>query len=217
MLYRTMGKTGDKIKPRPRTKAKMKQREPGKRRAKVRELPTLGWREWVALPGLGISRIKAKIDSGARSSALHAFALKTFERDGRQYVHFKVHPIQRETTKTIVAEAEILEYRQVRSSSGHRATRPVILTDVEILGQTWAIEVTLVNRDEMGFRMLLGREAVRGRWLIDSGRSYYGGRNVKRRSKKKRKAAAKSEERGMAAGKRKKKVKKKIRKKETKP
>ncbi len=137
---------------------------------------TIGWREWVALPELGIGRIKAKVDTGARSSCLHAFDVHTFERDGVEMVRFKVHPRQRSTKRTCVAEAKILEFRNVTSSSGHQTLRPVILTTVELLGQTWTTEMTLANRDAMGFRMLLGRQALRDRFVVDSGHSYYGGK-----------------------------------------
>ena len=149
-------------------------------------LQVIGWREWVALPKLAIPKVKAKIDTGARSSALHAVALQTFERDGKEWVRFKVHPFQRNTEDTIVTEAEVLEHRRVRSSSGHQTTRTVVMTEVEILGERWPIELTLTNRDEMGFRMLLGREAVRGRWLVDAGRSYYNGRPLRKRKKKRK-------------------------------
>lgn len=138
--------------------------------------PHIGWREWIALPGLGIKAIKVKIDTGARSSSLHAFDVKIIKRGGRNLVRFSVHPMQRSTSTTVVTEAEILEFRKVKSSTGHIMLRPVILTEIEMLGTRWPIEVTLANRDEMGFRMLLGREAVRGRFLVDPGRSYYGPR-----------------------------------------
>ena len=148
---------------------------------KTHKRPSLvvGWREWVSLPDLAVAGIKAKVDTGARSSSLHAFDVKVFEQDGSQFVRFKVHPLQRSTRETVEAVAPVLEFRKVKSSSGHAAQRPVIVTTVEVLGQSWPIEVTLANRDEMGFRMLLGREAVRGRMLVDAGRSYYGGRPPK--------------------------------------
>jgi hypothetical protein len=149
------------------------------------ELPVIGWREWVSLPELGIKAIKVKVDSGARSSSIHAFDLKTFERDGVQWVRFKVHPIQRSRENVVVVEAVILEFRSVRSSSGIAKKRPVIVTNVELLGTTWPVELTLASRDEMGFRMLLGREAFRGRFLVDGGKSYYGGR-IKRKTQKRK-------------------------------
>lgn len=139
-------------------------------------MPVIGWREWVALPNLGIKTIKVKVDSGARSSSLHAFDLKTFDRDGEQWVRFKVHPLQRSREKIIAVEAPVLEFRSVKSSSGIAKMRPVIITEVELLGEKWSVELTLASRDNMGFRMLLGREAFRGRFLVDGGKSYYGGK-----------------------------------------
>jgi len=152
-------------------------------RIEAARLPLIGWREWVALPQLGITWIKPKVDTGARSSSLHAFDVEEYIKGGRRYVRFKVHPMQRTTDITVAAEAEVLDYRQVRSSSGLRSLRPVIRTEIEILGKRWSIELTLANRDEMGFRMLLGREAVRNRFLVDAGRSYYGGRPRARKRK----------------------------------
>ena len=123
----------------------------------------IGWRERVALPELGISEVKAKIDTGARSSALHAFELQFFEQDGKSMVRFKVHPYQRDAKRTAIAEAALLDHKTVRSSTGHAQLRPVILTAVKLGDQQWPIELTLTNRDVMGFRMLLGRQAVRRR------------------------------------------------------
>ena len=117
-------------------------------------MTVIGWREWLTLPQLGIARIKAKIDTGARSSALHAIHIETFQRDGIEMVKFQVHPIQRNSETTVSCECNLLEMRQIRSSTGHLSERPVILTDIEMLGQSWPIELTLINRDEMGFRML---------------------------------------------------------------
>ena len=152
-------------------------------RSRTKPADIVGWREWVALPDLGIRRIKAKVDTGARSSCLHAFSVRQFDRDGKTFVRFRVHAAQRSTRNTIETEAEVLEFRSIRSSNGLAKMRPVILTTIELLGQSWSVELTLANRDEMGFRMLLGREAVRGRFLVDSGHSYFGGR-PKRNSKK---------------------------------
>lgn len=135
-------------------------------------MPILGWREWLALPDLHISHIKVKVDTGARSSALHAFDIHHFERDGTAMVRFKVHPHQRSTTVTVEAEAPLWDERLVRSSSGHTQPRPVIRTPIALGDRQWSIELTLTNRDAMGFRMLLGREAVRHRFLVDPGRSY---------------------------------------------
>lgn len=147
-------------------------------------LPVIGWREWVALPSLGIASIKVKVDSGARSSSLHAFDVKTFEREGVQWVRFKVHPLQRSREKIVEVEALVLEYRSVRSSSGVSKMRPVIITIVELLGEKWPVELTLASRDNMGFRMLLGREAFRGKFFVDGGSSYYGGKPKRKRKKR---------------------------------
>ncbi len=152
-----------------------------------RPLSVIGWREWLGLPDLGIRWIKAKVDTGARSSSLHAYDLHEVERDGVRLVRFKVHPVQRDTRKVVDSEARVLEYRSVRSSSGKASLRPVILTSVTLLGQSWQVELTLANRDEMGFRMLLGREAYRGRFLVDAGKSYYGGKPTRKKQAKKKK------------------------------
>jgi len=149
---------------------------------KAEPLPVMGWREWVSLPDLGIEQIKAKVDTGARSSALHAFNVETFQRDGVEWVRFNVHPIQRRDTAQIQTEAKILDKRMVRSSSGKATMRPVILTNICLLGKSWSVELTLANRDQMGFRMLLGRQAFRRRFLVDAGKSYLGGKPTKSKS-----------------------------------
>lgn len=136
------------------------------------ELPVIGWREWVALPQLGVAHVKAKIDTGARSSAIHAFDVELFERQGLSMVRFKLHPVQQQSLPEIAAEAMLLDQRQVRSSGGHTQLRPVIKTEVTLNGLTWPIELTLANRDVMGFRMLLGRQAIRQRFWVDAGASY---------------------------------------------
>lgn len=136
---------------------------------------TIGWREWVALPDLGIPAIKAKIDTGARTSSLHAFDLQFYERDGQEWVQFQVHPVQRDNEHTIACEAPLVGHRNVRSSTGHQALRPVIETAITLMGRTWPIEVTLAGRDQMGFRLLLGRRSVRRGFRVDPRRSFYGG------------------------------------------
>lgn len=157
---------------RPSTKKRSASDQPKKHRRKP--LPVIGWREWVALPDLGVDRIKVKVDTGARSSALHAFDVQEFTRDEETWVRFKIHPMQRKSAGEIVAEAKVLEYRLIKNTGGIATRRPVILTHVNLLGESWEVELTLANRDTMGFRMLLGREAVRRKMLVDPGGSYYG-------------------------------------------
>jgi hypothetical protein len=149
----------------------------------TRELPHVGWREWVSLPALGVPRIKAKIDTGARSSALHAFDIEVVRRAAGAYVRFVLHPIQRRLGPAVAAEAPLLGERHVKSSNGLVSRRPVIRTPVEILGERREVELTLVPRDEMGFRMLLGRQAIKDGFLVDPGRSYVGGRPGKKKRK----------------------------------
>ncbi|MEZ5560848.1 MAG: ATP-dependent zinc protease [Pseudomonadales bacterium] len=132
----------------------------------------LGWREWVRLPALGVDRIKAKIDTGARTSALHASQIEPFERDDRPWVRFRVHPLQRSRASVVVCEAPVVDRRVVRSSVGHTQVRWVVATELEIAGRRRRIELTLTNRDAMGFRLLIGRTALRGAFLVDPGRSF---------------------------------------------
>ncbi len=145
-------------------------------RAAAESPPTIGWREWLSLPELKVKRIKAKIDTGARSSSVHAFEIEPFTRDEADWIRFSIHPLQRNDKNIVIAEAPVLDQRSVRSSSGHVTLRYVISTTVLWNQQSWPIELTLADRDSMGFRMLLGREAFRRRFLVDSARSYVGGR-----------------------------------------
>src|SRR5688500_2483335 len=117
--------------------------------------PTIGWREWVVLPDLGIKRVKAKVDTGARSSSLHAFDVEVVEGRGRSRVSFKVHPIQDDSATSVRCEALLHDQRWVKSSDGRRELRPVIRTRLETAGESWEIDLTLTSRDLMGFRMLL--------------------------------------------------------------
>jgi len=152
-------------------------------------VPIIGWREWVSLPDLGLENIKAKIDTGARSSALHAFDLRAFMVGGVPWVHFHVHPMQH-GGPTVEAEAEIIDMRRVLNPGGRRELRPVIRTPVVLSGRRWAIDVTLTPRWGMGFRMLLGRQAIRRRFLVDSGRSFFGERLRTERLAAKKKAGS---------------------------
>lgn len=134
--------------------------------------PIIGWREWVSLSELKINRIKAKIDTGARTSALHAFALKPFTADGVPKISFDIHPFQLDISTVISCEAEIVDRRWVTDSGGHEEERYVIMTPITIAGQTWPIEITLTERENMLFRMLLGRSALRKRFIVNPARSF---------------------------------------------
>lgn len=135
-------------------------------------LPAIGWREWLSFPGLGIDAIKAKIDTGARTSALHAFKVTPFERDGRQYVAFSIHPNQRDQDTVLDCEAPVVDRRSVRDSGGHAEMRYVIEAEICIGQHHLMAEVTLTDRDSMQFRCLLGRTALKKTFVVDSGRSY---------------------------------------------
>ncbi|MCB0377532.1 MAG: ATP-dependent zinc protease [Bdellovibrionales bacterium] len=146
--------------------------------------PTIGWREWVSLPSVGIKKIKAKVDTGAQTSAMHAYDVEFYRKAGHEFVKFKVHPEQRSTKKSSACRARVVDYRKVKSSNGQSELRPVIISDIELMDQKWPIEITLTNRDEMGFRMLLGREAFKKRFLVDAGNSFFG-EKMKKKAKKK--------------------------------
>jgi len=148
------------------------------------DLVTVGWREWVSLPELGLSQIKAKIDTGARTSSLHAFEVKDFEQQGVHRVEFKMHPNQRDNDTVIVCTADIIDERSVTDSGGHREKRWVIDAPLQIGPHRWNIEINLTSRDDMRFRMLLGRTALNGRAVVDPSRSYMVGKKRKRKTVK---------------------------------
>ncbi|MFT3741140.1 MAG: ATP-dependent zinc protease [Gammaproteobacteria bacterium] len=136
------------------------------------EVIQVGWREWLGLPQLGINRIKAKIDSGAKTSALHAFEINPFKKEGKHYIQFKLHPKQRRTDIVVSCVAAVADVRWITDSGGHRERRYVIKTLLALAGEVWPIELTLTNRDNMNFRMLLGRTAMKHRILINPGLSF---------------------------------------------
>ena len=127
----------------------------------------VGSEEWCSLPTIGIPTIKARVDSGAKTSALHAINIKTYTKDNQEWVKFDINPIQNNAKALIHCDAKLIDQRIVKSSSGFREKRYVIQTQVSLGGKTWEIEVTLTNRDSMGYRMLLGREAMSGRVMVD--------------------------------------------------
>lgn len=142
-------------------------------------LITLGWREWVRLPDLGLKQVKAKVDTGARTSSLHAFEVRDFEEAGVHRVEFKMHPNQRDSDTVVVCVADIVDQRTVRDSGGHKEKRWVIRTPIEIGPHTWSVELNLTSRDDMLFRMLLGRTAMKSRALVNPARSFLVGKRRK--------------------------------------
>ena len=152
------------------------------------EKRTIGWREWVRLPGLGDAVVKAKVDTGARTSTLHAYDISEHERDGEELVRFSFHPNQRDEATSVAAEARLIDRRTVKPSNGLSELRYVVETEAVIDGETLPIELTLTRRDEMGFRMLLGRRALRGRFVVDPHRSFRTAesKEIRRQAKKER-------------------------------
>jgi hypothetical protein len=131
----------------------------------------IGWREWISLPDLKIPVMKAKVDTGAKTSSLHAFRIETYTERGVRMVRFHVHPVQRRQDLIVVCHAPVTDYRVVSDSGGHRESRYVIETRLAIGGLEWPIEVTLANRETMNFRFLLGRSAM-SHFLLDPSRSF---------------------------------------------
>lgn len=132
----------------------------------------VGWREWVALPDLGVDRIKVKVDTGARTSALHALDPHLVTLEGLPYVRFRLHPIQRRDKPELVCEAPLVDSRTVVNSGGQQEHRFVILTRMVLGEREISVEITLTDRAPLGFRMLVGRTAIRKRFLVDPGRSF---------------------------------------------
>lgn len=139
-------------------------------------LKTIGWREWVQLPEFGVTAMKAKVDTGADNSSLHAFDIERFNRDDAEWVRFVIHPRQRSRKTRIECEAAVIGERRVKNPGGRTEVRPVIRTRLIVAGQEIEALVNLTTRDEMSFRMLLGRRSVRNHFLVNPGRSYLGGR-----------------------------------------
>jgi hypothetical protein len=150
--------------------------------AVAQDMTQVGWREWLALPDLGLPLIKAKIDTGARSSSLHVEGWNIVERNGYRWVAFELRPGSRRGRAKRI-EAPVLDTREVTDSSGNRALRPFILTTVMLGSRAWPIEINLTNRQSMLFPLLLGRTAMAGRLVVDPSRSFVLGRPQKRKAR----------------------------------
>ena len=140
----------------------------------MKSLDILGWREWAALPELGISRIKCKVDTGARSSAIHASEIEVDQE--RNLVQFKVQPTQGKSSRQVICTAALFDERVVTDSGGNRERRFFIETPVVIGAHEWAVEMSLTDRDTMRFRMLLGRTAMKSRFIVNPAKSYLVGK-----------------------------------------
>lgn len=140
----------------------------------------IGWQEWCALPKLHLAAIKAKIDTGAKTSALHAADIKPFHRQGELFVHFKVHPLQGNNYLEVDCHAPVIDHRVIMNSGGHKELRYVIRTDILLGNLKWDIDISLTNREPLAFRMLLGRDALKHDFLIEPGRKLYQGKHSKR-------------------------------------
>ncbi|GAA5647283.1 hypothetical protein Vpro01_03056 [Vibrio proteolyticus] len=138
----------------------------------MKEKLLVGWRETLSLPELGINQINAKIDTGARTSCLHAFKVESFIQDNTTWVRFWLHPKQHDAHEEVICEAKVIDERVVRDSGGHEEKRYVIQTVMSLGGETWPIEITLTNRENMAFRMLLGRTAMHNRIIVDPVQSF---------------------------------------------
>jgi len=149
------------------------------------QVPVLGWREWIELPDMKLGPIKAKVDTGARTSCLHAFELEPFTKDGQPWVRFKVHPIQKDDSLVVDCEAPVSDERPVTDSGGHTEQRYVICTRMRVGAWEESVEMTLTGRDNMRFRMLIGRTTMKaGGFVVNPALSYQAGR--KRKNKLKR-------------------------------
>jgi ribosomal protein S6--L-glutamate ligase len=142
------------------------------KKKKEKQKLIVGWREWAQLPELDIDMIKVKVDTGAKTSALHAFQVIPFSLMGQDWVEFDLHPIQDNDSIVHTCACPIVDYRWITSSNGQRQQRFVIRTTLRIGEFQSRIEISLASRDEMGFRMLVGRDAIKGHLLVDPSHSF---------------------------------------------
>lgn len=132
-----------------------------------RMVPVIGWKEWAALPDLNIPRLKVKMDTGARTSALHTYFIEPFVKDGKEMVRFGVHPLQKTDDPSIICEAQVIDKRRIKNTGGQKEVRYIISTNIKMGEKLFPLELSLANRDAMLFRMLVGRTALKGRFVID--------------------------------------------------
>lgn len=149
-------------------------------RKETTQMKALGWREWVQLPDLVDVPVKAKVDTGAKTSSLHAFFIEPYTRDGKPWVKFLLHPNQNDNDIEVECHAAVSDRREVSDSGGHKEKRYVIESSIVIGKDVLIAELTLTDRDSMSFRMLLGRNLLRGSFLVDSGSSFLMGGNSKK-------------------------------------
>lgn len=145
-------------------------------------LSVIGWREWVSLPDLEVDQIKCKVDTGAKTSALHAYFVEPFAKSDGDYVRFGLHPLQKNLEKEIICTSKVVDQRDITDSGGHKEKRYVISTHIKLGQHLWQAEVTLTDRENMLFRMLLGRDAIKNQFIVNPARSYLIGK--KKRKKK---------------------------------
>ncbi len=151
----------------------------GRKKQQITDI--VGWREWVSFPELGVDFIKAKVDSGARTSAIHAEDIEFIKKGKNKYVRFRLYPLQKDKETSHLVTLPIEDERWIKSSVGHKTHRPVVVVKMKIGEHTFPIELTLVNRDLMGFRMLLGREAIKNKFLLDAGHSFLQGKKKRKK------------------------------------
>lgn len=150
----------------------MKKNQPEVHQPEVQGKILIGRQEWCSLPKIGLPAIKAKVDTGAQTSALHAFDIEPYKKRGELFVRFSMNPMQRNTNIVVRCSARVVDHRYIMSSNGHKEKRFVIKTPMVLGEERWLIELTLSNRDPLQFRMLLGREAIAGKVLVDPARTY---------------------------------------------
>ena len=148
-------------------------------------MPVAGWNETASLPELGVDSIRVKLDTGAKMSALHAFNLVEFKKNDQTWVDFEIHPFQNNDTYIVKCSVPVSDVRTIKSSNGQSEKRYVIFSIIKIGAIEWPIEITLTNRDQMSYRMLLGRTAMQNRLLVDPHRTHLLSEVVRKKREKK--------------------------------